>query len=754
MTTETTRPYRVIGTRPLRPDGIDKVTGRAQFGADIRLPGMLYGRVKRSPHAHARILRIDTSRAEALPGVHAVITAADLPGAEDRVADVGESAVNMRELSGNVLAQDKALYRGHAVAAVAAVSPHVAAEALDLIHVEYEPLPAVLDARDAMRPDAPLLDERRVTRSMAGESGGPSNVAAHYQFVTGDAEQGFAEADVVVEREFVTKMVHQGYIEPHAATATWSSDGQITIWTCTQGAFTVRDQCVAILDVPPSKIRVIPTEIGGGFGGKTVVYLEPVAALLAKRAGRPVKVQMDRTEVFEGTGPTSGIHARVKMGATKDGRITAADLELVYEAGAYPGSPVMAGCMTALAPYDVANSKIDGYDVVVNKPKVAAYRAPGAPAAAFAVEQVVDELAERLAIDPLRFRLKNSSREGTRGPGGRPFPRIGHEECLEAALASAHYNTPLEGPSRGRGVASGFWFNGGMRSSVTVIVNGDGTVSLVEGSTDIGGSRASLAMQLAETLGIGVEAVKPTVADTDAVGYNDVTGGSRVTFATGIAVHEAGMEVRRQLVARAAQHWGVAAEDIAYEDGRLTCASDPAKSATFAEMAVEVLRTGAPLVATGSVVGRGVGGAFSTQIADVEVDPETGKVTILRYTVVQDAGTAVHPAYVEGQMQGGVVQGIGWALNEEYAYDDAGRMANASFLDYRMPTALDVPMIETIIVEVPNPRHPFGVRGVGEVPIVPPLAAIANAIYRATGVRQTQLPMSPRRILETTAGLS
>ena len=754
MTTESKPAYRVIGTRPVRPDGVDKVTGRAQYGADIRLAGMLWGRVKRSPHAHARIGRIDTSKAEALPGVHAVITSQDLPSAEDRVEDVGESAVNLRELSANVLAQDKVLYRGHAVAAVAAVNRHVAAQAADLIEVEYEVLPPVLDARDAMRADAPLLDQHRRTRSMAGGSDEPSNIAAHYQFVTGDPEQAFAEADAVVERDYTTRMVHQGYIEPHASTATWASDGQITVWTCTQGAFAVRDQCAAILDVPVSKIRVIPTEIGGGFGGKTVVYLEPVAAMLAKRSGRPVKLQMDRTDVFEATGPTSGVHARVRMGATRDGRITAADIELVYEAGAYPGSPVMAGCMTALAPYDIPNSVINGYDVVVNKPKVAAYRAPGAPAAAFAIEQAIDELAEMLDIDPLRFRLTNSSREGTRGPGGRPHPRIGHEECLEAALASAHYNAPLEGPSRGRGVASGFWFNGGMRSSVTVIVNSDGTVSLVEGSTDIGGSRAALAMQLAETLGIPVEDVKPTVADTDAVGYNDVTGGSRVTFATGIAVHEAGMEVRRQLIERAAAHWNVPSGDITYDDGRLVCSSDGGKSATFAEMTREVLRTGAPLAATGSTVGRGVGGAFSTQIADVEVDPETGKVQVLRYTVVQDAGTAIHPSYVEGQMQGGVVQGIGWALNEEYYYDDAGRMANASFLDYRMPTALDVPMIDTIIVEVPNPRHPFGVRGVGEVPIVPPLAAIANAVYRATGVRQTELPMSPRRILETTTGIA
>jgi xanthine dehydrogenase molybdenum-binding subunit len=750
---EEKRAYKVIGTRPVRPDGVDKVTGRAQYGADIRLTGMLYGKVLRSPHAHARIKRINVERAAALPGVRAVATAADLPLAADRIQDLGEGAANLRDLSNNVLAGEKVLYRGHAVAAVAATSPHIAQEALNLIEVEYEPLPPVLDVRDAMRDDAPILDENRRTRSLAGVGDKPSNIAQHLQFDYGDIEKGFAQSEVIVEREFKTKMVHQGYIEPHASTAVWNPDDQITIWTSTQGAFPVRAQCAEVLGQPISKIKVIPTEIGGGFGGKIPIYLEPLAAILSRKSGRPVKLQMDRTEVFEGTGPTSGSSIKVKMGARRDGTIVACQSELAYEAGAYPGSAVGAGCQTHLAPYDIENVKIDGYDVVVNKPRTAAYRAPGAPAAAFAVEQVIDELAEKLEIDPLEFRLKNSAKEGTRGPGGRPFPRIGHEECVRAALDSPHYKAPLEGPNRGRGVASGFWFNAGLKSSVTVSVNPDGSVNLIEGSTDIGGTRASLAMQLAETLGIGIDDVKPQVVDTDSVGYNDVTGGSRVTFASGWAVYEAGMEVRRQMIARAAKIWECTPEDVSYEDGVLSCKSDPEKKLAFKELAGQLLKTGATIAASSAVAPVGVGGAYSTQICDVEVDPETGKTTILRYTVVQDAGTAIHPSYVEGQMQGGAVQGIGWALNEEYYYDDQGRMANASFLDYRMPTSLDVPEIETIIVEVPNPGHPYGVRGVGEVPIVPPLAAIANAIYRATGVRQTELPMSPRRILETTLGL-
>ncbi|MGE5597340.1 MAG: xanthine dehydrogenase family protein molybdopterin-binding subunit [Hyphomicrobiales bacterium] len=749
MTTTERPTYKVIGTRPVRPDGVEKVTGKAQYGADVRLPGMIHGRILRSPHAHARIVSIDTSEAAKVPGVMGVLTAKDFPAAEDIVQDLGEGAVNLKELSDNILASDKVLYKGHAIAAVAALNPHIAEEALKRIKVEYEVLPPVLDVRDAMREDAPLLSDKRFTKTMAGQqSDKPSNIAQHTVFSNGDPDAAFAEADHVVEREYRTQMVHQGYIEPQNSTASWNADGTITIWTSTQGAFVVRAQVAEVLRVPVSKVRVIPMEIGGGFGGKIPIYLDPVAALLSKQSGRPVKVVMSRTEVFEATGPTSGTSIRIKM-AEKGGRITAAVVDMAYEAGAYPGSPVGAGAMTMLAPYAIENFRLDAYDVVVNKPKVSAYRAPGAPAAAFACETAVDELARAAGIDPLQFRLDNTARQGNRLVSGAPLPRIGHEECVQAAMESAHYRSPIEGPNRGRGVASGFWFNGGMQSSVVAAVNPDGTVNLIEGSTDIGGTRASLAMQLAETLGIPYEDVKPVVADTDSIGHNDVTGGSRVTFASGMATHQAGVDIRNQMIARAAKLWSVPEDKVTYEDGVLSTTEGGTKSMTFKELAAQSARTGGPIVGKSSLVARGVGGAYATHIVDVEVDPDTGKVQVLRYTATQDVGTAIHPSYVEGQIQGGVVQGIGWALNEEYYYNEDGSLANASFLDYRMPTALDVPEIETVIVEVPNPGHPFGVRGVGEVPIVPPLAAIANAIADATGHRFTELPISPRRIVET-----
>jgi CO/xanthine dehydrogenase Mo-binding subunit len=738
--------YKVIGTRPIRHDGVDKVTGRALYGADIQLAGLLHGRVLRSPHAHARIRGIDASRALALPGVVGVVTSADFPDPGDRIAELGEGAINVSHLSGNCLARDKVLYHGHAVAAVAATSPQLAEEALGLIRVDYEPLPPVTDVVAAMRDDAPLLHEKMVTESLGKPTGKTSNVAKHFQFKLGDADKAFASAAVVIEREFRTATVHQGYIEPHNATALWNADGSVTVWCSTQGAFTARAQVSVLLGTPVSKVKVVPMEIGGGFGGKIRVYLEPVAAALSRKCGRPVKITMSRTDVFEGTGPTPGSLIRVKLGTDAKGKLVAGQAYLAYEAGAYPGSPVGAGAMCVFACYDIPNVLVDGYDVCVNKPATSAYRAPGATNAAFAVETVIDEICERLRLDPLDFRIKNGAKEGTRRADGPVYPRVGMIETAEAAKAHAHYRATLTGPNRGRGVASGFWFNIGLKSSCTASVNADGTVSLVEGSTDIGGTRTSIAMQLAEALGIRAEDVRPVVGDTEVVGYTDVTGGSRVTFATGWAAYEAAQDIRRQLVDRAALLLETNAADVTYDDGVLECKSDPKKRLTFQELASKLHETGGTVVGRASVDPQGVGGAFATHVVDVEVDPETGKVTILRYTAVQDAGTAIHPSYVEGQMQGGVVQGIGWALNEEYVYNAQGLMTNATFLDYRMPTSLDLPMIDTVIVEVPNPGHPYGVRGVGEVPIVPPPAAVANAIYRAIGVRMHELPMSPGRV--------
>ena len=740
--------YKVIGTRPIRHDGVDKVTGRAVYGGDTRLPGLLYGQVLRSPHAHARIKSVDTSRAAALPGVKAIITGKDFPDAGDQIVDLGEGPARLKYIRDNVLATDKALYSGHPVAAVCATSLHIAEEALDLIEIEYEVLDAVLDVREAMQEGAPQLHDDMTTQEFGEDTGKKSNLATHFQHKLGDPDKAFAAADVVIEREFHTATVHQGYIEPHNATAMWNSDGQITVWTSTQGSFAARAQTGAVLDVPASSIKVVPQEIGGGFGGKIPIYLEPVAALLSKLSGQPVKLIMTRPSVFESTGPTPGSYVKVKMGATKDGKITAADAYIAFESGAYPGGLVGAAAMCVFSCYDIADGLIDCYDVVCNKPRSFAYRAPGSTQVAFATEHVVDLLAAELGIDPLEFRLKNTATTGTRRIDGVVYPKMGCKEVLEAIRDSDHYKSAApSGPNQGRGISVGYWFNVGLKSACTASVNNDGTVSLSEGSTDIGGSRTSIAMQFAETMGIGAEDVKPQVVDTDSIGHTDVTGGSRVTYATGWAAYKAALDIQDQLCERAAQLWEVEADQVKYEDGALSAGD---RSISFKELAGELDETGGPVVGRASVnPDSGVGGSFAANIADVEVDPDTGKVQVLRFTVIQDAGKAIHPSYVEGQMQGGSVQGIGWALNEEYFYSDNGHLDNSSYLDYRIPTTLDLPMIETIIVEVPNPGHPYGVRGVGEANIAPPPAALANAIDNAVGVRPQELPMKPDRIVST-----
>ena len=720
--------YKTVGKRPIRHDGYEKVTGKAQYSADIILPGLIHGAVLRSPHAHAAIKSIDTCRAEAHPDVRAIVTSKDLP--DPSGWDIGD-----RHLSNKVLASDKVVYKGHAIAGVAAANAHAAEAALSLIDVEYEVLPAVTSAEEAMAEGAPQLHPE-----YAG------NISDHSQLKLGEVDAAFGEADIVVEREFRTQTVHQGYIEPHSATAWWTPEGKLTVWCSSQGHFQIGESTAKTLGISSSTVKVVPMEIGGGFGGKTTIHLEPVAALLSRKTGHPVKVTMSRADVMEASGPTAGSYMKVKMGATSDGKLTAAQADLRFEAGGYPGSPVGAAAQCMFSPYDIENVLIDAYDVVDNKPKSTAYRAPGAPIGSFAAETIIDELAEKLSVDPLELRITNAAKEGTRRANGMVNPVIGAIETAEAALNHDHYSTPLEGPYRGRGVASGFWVNGSGPACATANVNYDGTVSLTIGSVDIGGTRPAAAQQLAEVLGIPVEDVNPHIGDTEEIGYTSMTGGSGAAFKTGWASYEAAQDIKRQMIDRAALLWDQPAGEIELVDGAFRHKSDPELSIGFKELAAELSSTGGPVVGSANMDPQGAGSAFATHVVDVEVDAETGKVEILRYTATQDAGKAIHPSYVEGQIQGGVVQGIGWALNEEYVMADDGSMSNTSFLDYRMPTSLDLPMIDTVIVEVANPNHPYGVRGVGEVSIVPPLAAVANAVYAATGVRMTDLPMNPAAI--------
>jgi len=748
-TKPTERALKVVGTSPVRPDGVPKVTGAAQYGADYSLPGMLWASILRSPHAHATIRSIDLSKARALPGVKCVIIGSDLPEQKFEYVGPERVAVNYWHMTRNVLAREKVLYEGHALAAVAATTQAIAEAALRLIEVDYDVLPHVIDVDEAMKVDAPLLFSDMLTRGVEPVPNRPSNITKRVEFKIGSLDSGFASADEVVEMSFKTAPVHQGYIEPHACLARFGADGQAELWSSSQGHFFVRAYTAKLLGMAIGDLLVHPAEIGGGFGGKTVVYVEPIAALLSRKTGHPVKIMMSREDVFRATGPTSGSSMTVKLGVKKDGTLVAADGLFKFQAGAFPGAPVMNAALCAFAPYVIQNVRTVGFDVVSNRPKVAAYRAPGSPISAFAVESVLDVLAAKIGMDPLTLRLKNAVQTGSPTVQGAPHTHDGFAETIQALVDHPGYRAPL-GKNQGRGVASGFWFNGGGESSATVHVNEDGSVSLATGSMDVGGSRASMALMAAETLGVPYDKVRSIVADTASIGYNHVTGGSRVTFATGIAVVDACNKIIENLRLRAAVMWKIDIDNVIWEDGYARVRDSSVgdfEPLSLKAIAAQRALTGGPIATEAAVNATGQAPGFSTQFCDVEVDPETGAVKILRFVAAQDVGRAIHRRYVEGQIHGGVVQGIGWALNEEYIYNSDGRLANAGFLDYRIPVASDLPMIEAVIVEVPNPNHPFGVKGAGEVSIVPAMAAIANAIADAVGRRMTELPMSPPKVL-------
>ncbi|MEZ5236748.1 MAG: xanthine dehydrogenase family protein molybdopterin-binding subunit [Acidimicrobiales bacterium] len=595
----TTAPgYKWVGTRPIRPDGFEKVTGRARFGADLMLAGMLEGSVLRSPHAHARITSIDTTKAASIPGVKAIITGADFPEPAGNPTD--------QDMCRNAIARDKVLYEGHVVAAVAATSKRVANQALAAIEVTYEVLPHVMTVDEAMAPGAVLLHDNMITQGVDPAPTEPSNVASRVVYQRGELDKGFADADVVVERTFTTKPVHQGYIEPHAAVADTTPDGRSTVWCSSQGHFAMRAYSAKVLGWDPSRLKVIPAEIGGGFGGKTTIYLEPLAVRLSQKAGRPVRLVMGRDEVFKATGPASASKVKIKMGANKAGEITAAELWMAYEAGAYPGSAIGAGSMTALAPYNIPHFIIEGFDVVVNKPRVYSYRAPGAPQSAFAVESVVDELAHKLGIDPIDFRLKNAVEEGMQAPYGPKYQKIGFRETLEAIKNHPHYTAPL-GPSRAVAWPPASGSSAGANSSAVVHINEDsGSVTVVTGSPDIGGMRLDGAH--------GGRGVRHRLRPGPPAGGRHRAGRlqrrdrrQRVTSPTGAAVVEACRKVIADLRGRAAKTWDVPVEQVEWVDGQAQRGRQPAAAVAGRHRRRSWARTGGPISAAASLNARGVG---------------------------------------------------------------------------------------------------------------------------------------------------
>ena len=737
------RKYKVIGTSPVKHDGYDKVTGRAKFAADSIVPGMLVGKFLRSPHPHAILKKIDISKAEKLPGVKAVVTRDDFP---ELKAGTGGG-----DMSRVAMAREKVYWEGHPVAAVAATTEAIAKKALKLIEVEYEVLPHVIDPVEAMQPGAPILHDYLRTKGVKGpDAEKQTNVVERLDLSIGDADAGFKEADFIVEHVYDTKPMHQGYIEPQSCVASVSDDGQVELWCCTQAPWVYRDRLTDILKWDSSKIRIQQSELGGGFGGKTTFYTEPVAIVLSKKAKAPVKMTLTRVEVLKGTGPVSGTQSRIKMGCKKDGTIVAVDAELIFQTGPYSGSAFTNAPQAMLTRYEIKNVRTISYEVVSNRPKVSSFRAPCVPQVVFGVEDCVSELAKKVGMDPIDFRMKNAIVKGHKTIYGETFNEIGFVETLKAAKECDHYKSPVP-KGQGRGIACGFWFNRGGETTGTMNLAPDGTVNIILGTADVAGSRMSMSMMAAEEFGIPVDRVRSVLADTNSLGFNRVTAGSRTTFSSGMIVVDSARKIIAELCRRAAKMWNVPEDGVIFEDGHCRPASSNVGNfppLSMKDIASKTTYTMGAISGHSEMNVTGAGPGFAVHIVDSEVDKETGFVSVKRYTIIEDAGKAISPVQVEGQFQGAAVQGIGWALNEEYIWGADGKLQNAGFLDYRMPVASDVPMIDTVIVEVPNPKHPFGLRGVGEVPLTPAMAAIGNSIGVCIGVRPRSLPMSPPRLLK------
>lgn len=739
--------YTVVGKRVPRVDALSKVTGAAVFSGDINLPGMLYAKVLRSPYPHALIQRLDVSEALALEGVKAVITAEDVPGYR------GKSLLDFSELP--KLAREKVVYTAQPVAVVAATSLRIAEKALDLINVEYKELPAVMDIEEAMKPDTPpvhadLFTTKTTPNSRPQKGNTPSNISNALNITRGDLEAGFKQSDVVLENTFRTQKVHHGFIEPIVSVAAVDNTGKVTVWTQSQGTFMARNMLSEFLDLPVSKIKVMPVEIGGAFGGKTYMPTAPLCALLAMKTGRPVRMEMTRDEQLRDGRHIPESLMTVKIGATREGYITAAFVSLAYDAG---GFPEMTHCMFAshnvLSQYRIPNLKIEARDVITNKVPSTFYRAPGTPQSTFAIESQVDLLARALNMDPIQLRLRNIAGKGDAIPNGEILPRVGFRETLERMADHLRQKGEPFGRNCGRGIACGFWGGASGSFGAHINVNRDGSVNLVLGVTDISGTRTSIAQIVAEEFCIPVEKVSVVVGDTDTAPWATMSVGSMTTYSLSMAVFRACQNVKTQLCERAAAKLRVSNGEIEFAGGMFQIKGDPEKAVSLADLAKDTFSFGGgagPIIGSGATGGLPFAPTLSVHAVDLKVDEETGKVRVLAYAVAQDTGKALNPMSIEGQIQGAITQGIGWALMEKIVLEN-GAVLNSNLTDYRLPTATDVPMLDVAIVEVPSETGVYGVRHVGEPPMIGALAAIANALHNATGVRFKETPFTPEVII-------
>lgn len=739
--------FAVIGKPTKRIDGFEKVTGRLQYAGDLKLPGMLHARLVVSPHAHARIIQIDPTDALQVPGVVRVVTGADLPIARPASSRKGEP-----------LARQEVVFAGQPVAVVLAETEAAAEDAATRVNVTYEPLPAVLDLYEAMQPGAPAVRLHQVQASedvslhaAVGEGQEeeaeplPPNVASRTHFTRGDVEAGFRQADVVIERTYRTQWAHQTYLEPQSAVAWLDPLGTLTIWTATQGVFYTRQEISKVLGLPAHRVKIVPMPVGGGFGGKFML-IEPLIGALALVAGQPVRLVFNRVEEFQAANPASQAILEMKVGATKEGRLTALQARVLYDTGAFPGSPLGISCIL-LGAYTWPNLDILGYEVLTNRVGPGAYRAPGAPQAFFALESTIDEVARALGIDPLELRLQNAVEEGDLQPDGQPFPRLGLKQCLERLREHPAWRSrEQKGPDEGVGIAIGGWPGGLESASAACRLDHDGTFTIVTGSVDLTGTNTSFALIAAEILGLPPEKIRVVNGDSDTAPPAGVSGGSKITYTVGAAVRRAAEDARRQVLAIAAEQLEAAVEDLELSDGAVRVKGVPSRSITLAQIASLAESRYEPVHGRGGSAIRSTAPGYAAHLARVAVDRQTGRITVQDYVAIHDVGFAINPAAVEGQIMGGVTQGIGWGLFEQILYDEQGTILTGSLMDYAVPTARDVPSITPVLVEVPSADGPFGAKGIGEPPVVPVAAALANAIRDAIGMRPTEIPITSEAV--------
>ncbi|HEY7436411.1 MAG TPA: xanthine dehydrogenase family protein molybdopterin-binding subunit [Methylomirabilota bacterium] len=758
-TMKTTRDVKGVGVSIPRPDGPEKVTGRVQYVADIQPKGLLHAKLLRSPHAHAKIVSIDTSAARALPGVRAVITAKDIPHLKKKAPTRAHA----------VLAIDRAVFMGQPVAAVAADELAIAEEALDLIKVEYQVLPASIDPLKSMQPGAPPVadagTEADTSEALAhsavaiAKSEAPAkavNISQQARLTRGDPAKGFAESDHVLEKTYRVPMVHQGYLEAHAVLAEWDRNGLLTLWASTQGSFNTRSEVADVLGIPENRIRVIPVECGGGFGGKIRALCEPITAVLAQVTRRPVRYVMTRREELEAGMPAPQVIIKLKTGVKRDGTLMALDAETVIDSGAFSGAVLAVSAVFLGSMYKWPSFDIRGFEVLTHKPSVAAYRAPVAPQTIFAIESHMEQIARDLDLDSVEFRMRHLIQEGDPMVNGQPWQSNGAKQVLARIAEHPHWKSRTQwvaagqnGKRRGVGLALGGWLGGLQPTGATVRLNPDGSLAVLTGQVDIAGTNISLAQIAASAYGVDTDLVRITTGDTDVAPMTGLSAGSKTIYTVGAAVLQAAEDARRQTFEIAAKELEASIHDLELVDGKVTVRGMPDKGITLAAIGKKgnlYMSKTPPVLGKANPAFTQQAPGFAAQLARLEVDPDTGEVTLQDFVIVQDVGKAINPLGVEGQMQGGAVQSLGMALTEGLMFDDSGRLTNPSLLDYRKLTAADLPNLETIILEVPAPAGPFGARGVGEPPIIPAPAAIANAIQDATGARLTELPMSPERI--------